>query len=220
MDKWTDRLSEYLDGELSAAETEALEVHLLECAECGQTLHELRGVVAEAARVLDRPPETDLWQAIAARIEQPAVDDVATVQRGRRISFSVFQLLAASVVLMLMTAGSVYLLMPRQQQPTQTASTLATPSNVQRVAAKTASNYEVAITDLEAALKTNRTQLDTATVRILEKNLRAIDGAIAEAKAALERDPGNQYLNHYLDQTMQRKIQLLRRATGIVRAQT
>ena len=83
-----------------------------------------------------------------------------------------------------------------------------------------AGNYSAAISEMETALANSRTQLDTATVRIIESNLKAIDNAINEARLALARDPGNSYLNRYLDQTMQRKVQLLRRATGIIRAQT
>ena len=57
-DQWTDRLSEYVDGELAAGERTALEAHLATCAECRATLEELRRVVpvvealvAEGARV-------------------------------------------------------------------------------------------------------------------------------------------------------------------------
>lgn len=45
-DKWSERLSEYLDGELGADEAAALEQHLAECAKCSEALAELRLVVA------------------------------------------------------------------------------------------------------------------------------------------------------------------------------
>ncbi len=67
-DVWTDRLSDYLDGELSERDCRALERHLGECAECEATLAELRSVVGEARLLADEPPEVDLWPAIAARI--------------------------------------------------------------------------------------------------------------------------------------------------------
>jgi len=89
-----------------------------------------------------------------------------------------------------------------------------------RVESPAAANYNVAINEMAAALQTGRAQLDSSTVRVLETNLRAIDSAINEARNALARDPGNPYLNRYLDETMQKKIQLLRRATEVVRAQT
>ena len=37
-DQWTDRLSEYLDGELLTGERTALEEHLVGCAACRATL--------------------------------------------------------------------------------------------------------------------------------------------------------------------------------------
>lgn len=219
-DEWTERLSDYIDGELTTEEAEALEAHLLECADCGRTLHELRAVVARAGQVIDRPPANDLWQGIAARIAETG-QDVETPAK-RRLSFSIPQLAAASVALMLMSAGTMYLMVKDGEQPAvqQIAERPASQGAVTSVGARTAANYNDAIDELESALKDGRTQLDSSTVRVLETNLRAIDVAIADARQALSRDPDNQYLNRYLDQTMQRKVQLLRRATGILRAQT
>lgn len=223
MDQWTDRLSDYMDGEVTQDEAEALEAHLLECPECGRTLQELRAVVTRAQQVIDRPPVNDLWAGISARIaetEQASV--VAERKTWRRFTFSVSQLAAASVALMLMSAGTMYLMVsdrdgaPVAQAP---AGQSAEPA-VLNVGDREEANYGSAIDELEAALKNGRTQLDSSTVRVLETNLRAIDAAIADARQALSRDPDNQYLNRYLDQTIQRKVQLLRRATGILRAQT
>jgi hypothetical protein len=222
-DKWTDRLSEYLDNELTEAETEALEAHLLECADCGRSLEQLRAVVARAQQIIDRPPVNDLWQGIADRIEQPVVD-VAPQHRAHRVAFSIPQLIAASIVLVLLSAGTMYMYVKKDVQLIATAPNQqaietdeAQPYNIKPVAAKT---YENAIGELERALNQGRSQLDTTTVKVLEKNLRTIDVAINEAKAALSNDPKNAYLNRYLDETMQKKIQLLRRATGILRAET
>jgi hypothetical protein len=219
IDKWTDRLSDYIDGELTAAEAEALEAHLLECADCGRTVHELRAVVARAGQVIDRPPANDLWPGIAVRIAE--TEQGVEAPAKRRVSFSIPQLAAASVALMLMSAGTMYLMLNERQQPV--AQVIEQPANqgaVTSVGARTAANYNDAIDELETALENGRTQLDSSTVRVLETNLRAIDIAIADARLALSRDPDNQYLNRYLDQTIQRKVQLLRRATGILRAQT
>lgn len=227
---WTDRLSDYIDGELELADREALEAHLLECVDCGRALHELRAVVARAGQVIDRPPDPDLWPGIAARIAAADVRNAAPA-RGRRLSFSVPQLVAASVVLMLLSGSTMYLMLTRTGTPqvavAPSASGSREPITADRalampvaVTSPAAANYDVAIDELEQALASRSSQLDTATVRVLESSLRIIDGAIAEAQAALSRDPGNPYLNRYLDQTMQKKIQLLRRATGILRAQT
>src|SRR3989442_10164618 len=67
-DQWTDRLSEYLDGELTSPERTAFEAHLASCDACRTTLDELRRVVTNARALDDRPPAADLWPAVAARI--------------------------------------------------------------------------------------------------------------------------------------------------------
>src|SRR2546425_12951853 len=69
-DQWTDRLSEYLDGELTAPERTTLEAHLASCEGCRTTLAELRRVVTNARALDDRPPAADLWPAVAARIRR------------------------------------------------------------------------------------------------------------------------------------------------------
>lgn len=222
-DQWTDRLSEYLDDELPHVERAALEAHLLECMECGRTLQELRQVVAQAAHLHDREPERDLWSGIAARIsagEAEAVTAVTSTSQGkRRVSFSIPQLVAASIVLVLMSGGSMYLLFQRGQAGAPTvAENTARPVNP-TVHAVTR-NYDAAVEELEGVLERNRDQLDTATVRILEQNLAIIDRAILDARAALGQEPANPYLGRYLDQAMQKKVQLLQRATRVMRAET
>ena len=226
-DMWTEKLSEYIDGELSVADTEALEAHLMECAECGRTLQQLRTVVARAGQVIDREPTTDLWQGIAARIAVAEVEtdtSLATSPGKRRLSFSIPQLTAASVALMLMSAGTMYMMVgrdaeqvavnqPAVQQPAAASPGTASVRQVTR-------NYDAAVAELEQVLDRNRDQLDTATVRVLEQNLAIIDRAITDARAALGQEPANPYLSKYLDQAMQKKVQLLKRATSVMRAQT
>ena len=55
-DQWTDRLSEYLDGELAPSVRAELEQHLLQCAECEATLADIRRVVGRAGSLADRDP--------------------------------------------------------------------------------------------------------------------------------------------------------------------
>ena len=67
-DQWTDRLSEYLDGELAGSERTALEAHLASCGNCRATLEELRRVVGRARALDDRLPTAVLWPGIAQHI--------------------------------------------------------------------------------------------------------------------------------------------------------
>jgi tetratricopeptide (TPR) repeat protein len=113
-DRWTDRLSEYLDGELGADEARELEAHLASCAGCREVLADLRRIVGGAAALRDREPEAELWAGIERRIrEEPPQARVVALfdakRERRRVSFSVPQLLAAGLVLALASAGSVWL---------------------------------------------------------------------------------------------------------------
>ena len=80
--------------------------------------------------------------------------------------------------------------------------------------------YQSAVRDLERVLALGRGRLDTATVRVLEQNLRIIDAAIAESQRALAADPASPYLNAHLANTMRRKLELLRQASRLVAART
>lgn len=113
-DRWTDRLSEYLDGELAPEEVRELEAHLEGCAECREVAADLRRVTELAATLRDREPETELWAGISERIrkepQEVRVVSLFDAKRARRrVSFSVPQLLAASIVLALVSAGSVWM---------------------------------------------------------------------------------------------------------------
>lgn len=123
-DEWTDRLSEYLDGELSADEQRAVESHLRACAPCAAVLNDLKRVVAraQAAGAAARPPQADLWAGIAERIDaertwavgaRPA-DNVTSIRARapRRIAFTLPQLAAAAIVVAAVSGGLVWQLRP------------------------------------------------------------------------------------------------------------
>ncbi len=219
-DQWTDRLSEYLDGELGAAERAALEGHLATCGECGATLAELRRVVARAGALDDRPPTADLWPAIAEHI---GVVSLPARRARRRIVFTVPQLAAASVALALVSSATAWLLIragaraPVAEAPTPAPSAPATPATAAMYPDK---RYAAQVADLERALERGRGQLDTTTVRVIEKNLRIINRAIREAQSALAADPANSYLNLHLAQEMRRKLELLRQAAALTGARS
>jgi hypothetical protein len=208
-DRWHDRLSEYLDDELDRADRERMEAHLQSCEQCRTDLRALAGVVARARTLSDRPPAADLWDGIRSRIG-------AGTSRGRpahRFSFTLPQLVAAGLALMLLSGSMVWLARlggPRTDFPSIAAEPSVQPVNFADGA------YDDAIADLQRTLEAGRARLDPETVRILEENLAAIDRAIAQCRDALAADPSNVYLNTYLAQSRARKLELLRRITSII----
>ena len=207
-DQWTNRLSEYLDGELDSMERSALEAHLATCGTCYATLAELRQVVARAKALEDSPPAADLWPDIRARLTRGS-ETRRHAPGSRRFSFSVPQLLAASIALMLLSGGGAWLAF-------RPAAVNVTPRPGTPITQVTwTARTDLAVAELQEALTRNESRLDTATVRVVRQNLAAIDRAIAEARAALENDPGNTYLNLHLANTMRRKVELLRRVNAL-----
>lgn len=115
--------------------------------------------------------------------------------------------------------------MPVDTQP-QTAESVATPEvetpNAPRapspapesatLAGSTTSEYDRDVGRLRAILQERRSELDSSTVTVLERNLALIDSAIAESRAALERDPGSEFLADQLARVMTKKVAILRTA--------
>ncbi len=118
-DRWTDRLSDYLDGELDAGERAALERHLAGCDECALALDELRAVIAAAGSLEDTPPEHDLWAGIAAKLGpvpgtvQPEPAVISLPERRRRLSFTLPQLAAAGIAVVALSSTVVWLVTTR-----------------------------------------------------------------------------------------------------------
>lgn len=216
-DQWTDRLSAYLDGELAAAERAALEAHLETCAQCRATLAELGRVVARAGALEDREPANDLWPGVAQQIRQGRVADRPVRHDRRRFSLTVPQLLAASVALVLLSGGGVWLALHGPAVQTRPPFGGDGPNGTP---VAWTGRTDAAIADLQDVLARNENRLDTATVRVVRENLALIDRAIAQARRALEADPRNAYLNRHLADTMRRKLDLLRRVNAIAATQS
>lgn len=230
---YTDRLSEYLDGELDANERAEVAAHLAVCDDCARTLAELREVLAAARTLPLREPATDLWPQIAASIgaapqDAPRVLDLTQVRRTRavrRLSFTLPQLAVAALGLIAVSATSVWLLVGSGSGGADAPLAADAPVAVQRAPVLTASDrveadMDLAVGDLERVLQEGRSQLDPQTIRTIEANLRLVDQAIAEARAAVEKDPNSEYLNTYLAESMRRKLSLLRQSTAALRATT
>jgi len=237
-DEFAERLSDYLDDELTREERDAVEAHLAACPACATTLADLQRVVERARSIGPRPPRTDLWPGIASRIASRSPLHTS----AKRISFTLSQLAAAAVVLIALSSAVGWQLAGRSanhlrqgyggQEASRYPGVVATERlahpEIERSTEREASaerslqpvsladaQYDAAVADLEHALAKGRGRLDKTTIAIVEENLSIIDQAIAQAREALASDPANTYLSGHLVEARRKKLDLLRRATAL-----
>jgi hypothetical protein len=216
-DQWNDRLSEYLDNELSRPERFELEAHLKVCTACRATLEELKAVVVRAGRLEDREPEYDLWPGVREAIGSRKVVELDSRRKlARRFTFSLPQLVAAAAALVLVSGGTAWVMSNPDGGGREVADAPQPPRfETQSVSFDRKGRADSAITELERILQEESGRLDSSTVRILTQNLALIDRAIGQARKALESDPSNPYLNDHLARTMRKKIEVLRHAADL-----
>ncbi len=226
-DHWTGRLSEYLDGDVTESERAQLEGHIAACSDCRAVLEQLEVVKRRAETLEDRPPQSELWPGIAERIREIPRDGSVVIGlgerrpgHGRQFTFTVPQLIAAGIALMVVSAAGVWLAhsavsrgysvpAAAETQPFVGSAVLAGFDVVQ---------YDAAVAELEQVLSEARERLDPATARVLEQSLATIDEAIADAYGALRTDPADGYLTAHLTAVMRRKITVLQRAAALANA--
>ncbi len=224
---WTDRLSDYLDGELSPDERSSLEGHLSTCPECAHVLDELRAVVRRSQGLRDTPPARDLWGGIARAIRSlPQEDDqvidfsarlasIDPLETDGRLRLSLSQVVAASLIIMVGSAAVSWSLKPVASNGGVDGGTAPAAVVQASLPGGVGASYAEELARLEALLSEHRDELDVNTVRILEKNLAIIDRAIEESGEALAGDPSNGYLREHLDRAVRRKVGFLRDASLI-----
>jgi hypothetical protein len=203
-DTWTDRLSEFVDGDLTEKERLELEHHLESCSSCRTIVSQLREVVARAQRLEDRPPAHDLWPVIVRSANRPS----------RRVSMSFVELIAASLFIALVSGLTVWVVTGRDRGASSTSAGLSTANPAVQIKSGGAT-YDRAVVDLLQALDEGRNQLSPRTIDVMERSLTTVDRAIAEASAALDQDPGNVFLSLHLARERQRKLALLRQVQNL-----
>jgi hypothetical protein len=234
-----DRLGDYLDGELTCEEAIDLELHLAACPACREELAGLRRLISDLSVLPHRAaPARDLRPEIRSRLglEPVAATPAPPVLSrpgagGPRPSLlaSFRELLArhpapaalASALLVLVVSTAIRWRVPPgapgdEAGPAVAGAAPPAPGAVSPVAyRRTENRYVDAIGDMEEVLRRERGRLSPETVRILERNLEVIDRAIAESRAALERDPGNAALHSLMISAYGQKLELLQRAREV-----
>lgn len=167
-------------------------------------------------------PSRDLWPGIANRM-QSAPQSAAPLTTTHTVSFS-FTLpqLAMAATLLIAVASGLTWMVARPPSVTPSEPVIQAygvpdeaPAGQIQQANFADAQFNAAVSDLERILREERDRLDPRTVLIIERNLKAIDDAITEARMALDEDPANPYLNSHLADARRRKLDLLRHATTL-----
>lgn len=181
-----------LDGS-GAGDGRALAEHLASCASCRALEEDLRRLRAAAAELPPEiPPSRDLWPGIAARIGRPR----ASGWRGPGMWLAATALVAV---------GSSAL----------TAAWLRSDDPPPPVSVAWDRDLDRACDELRAAVEARRDELDPETLALVEENLRIVDRAVAETRAALAADPNNADLQKSLADVGEQRLALLRLALDL-----
>ncbi|MGH7695502.1 MAG: zf-HC2 domain-containing protein, partial [Gemmatimonadaceae bacterium] len=230
-----DLLSDYLENTISLPLRAAVDGHVASCVRCAAVLADVRSIVDRAAALPALKPSHDLWSGIEARLDSPVVPITAAASSRRFRVPTWIGLAAAAAVLIVATsvltrqwvtsggkeAPSVAI---TPSQPIARPESLGTESTavapvtpvrtaVSRERVSAAVTYGREIARLEAFVRQRGDSLDPTTKAIIENSMRIIDSALVEARAALARDPASRFLTDQVDQTLQKKMELLRTVT-------
>jgi hypothetical protein len=231
-------LGDYADGVLAASDRGAAAAHLEACPSCRRELERLREVLAMAAAMpASVVPDADLWPAVRAEIERRRViplDATRGAEAGERVD-SVWSvrfisrwtrrervlLAAAAVLLVVATSALTAIVLDRRGGGSPMARGPEAPGAVTGTGVPVAlpvayraieADYQRTIDELRASLDARQGALSPTTIATVDRSLRIIDEAIAEARTALANDPGNRALVDMLTAGYEQKVDLLRRA--------
>lgn len=231
-------LSDYLEGTLDPAARAALEAHAAACDRCRALLADVSAITTAAAALPDVEPTRDLWPGIVDRIAAPVVTlPIPGRSPGRsfvRPWYLAPATLAAAAALLIAATVTVTLLATRSgpvgpsvvasnptnipvARPVDSLPAIPAPAPRVKNASGTKPNavpvqqiYAAEIAELDSIVRERHSELDTGTVAVIEKNLRIIDQAIEQSRAALARDPNSGFLHNQLNDALNQKIALLR----------
>jgi hypothetical protein len=192
-----------------------------------QTAARLESLIARvrASSPSDAPID-ELWPDIRSRIEAAKVSPLASptlppdrTARRRRTMIGATLVAAAALVVALLP------ILPGPFSRTHTPQAPAVPLPPESSALPSTGPTLISVTDSERVyaeetrlllnrLELERSMLRPETARVLDRDLRVIDQAIAELKTAIAHDPRNPALHQLLASSYRQKAELLKRVAN------
>jgi anti-sigma factor RsiW len=209
-----EQLSEFADGDLAPDVASAIDRHLARCATCRANLDRVHAVIEHAGTLPARiEPPVEAWAVVRSRLRQRSG---SAPRRGYWIRE--WGLRAAAALVLVAGSSALTVLVLRARPPAHVAPSWREPASASAVPAAVRAvdrSYADVLDELTVTISAQRGALAPETIATLERTLRVIDEAIAEARVALAADPGNDALIDVLAANYEQKVQLLRRVSEL-----
>jgi len=212
----TERLSAFVDGDLSATEAAAVRAHAATCPDCTAALADLRALVANTAG-LDAPePPPTLWPSIAGALDRHEPRGWFSIANWR--PFAVGALAGAAVVGLAIVALPVLRGTQRgvpaaspgaEMVATSTATVDPLLHEAEAEFAEAAAAYERSIEKLRGLLAREEARWSPQERTRMAERLGRLDDAIARSRELAHRTPGDSAGNEQLFAAYQQKIAFL-----------
>jgi anti-sigma factor RsiW len=208
----SERLSAFLDGDLTPPEAAALRTHAAACPACTAAIADLRAVVA-STRALDAPePPPTLWPAIEGELQRRERFTWLSVANWR--PFAVGALAGAVVVVLVVVAlpalrGRPPVAVAPPVEPAAAAITDPLLTEAETEFAQAAAAYERSIAKLRTLLAREEARWSPQVRSRTAERLARLDEAIARSRDLARRTPGDSAGNEQLFAAYQQKIAFL-----------
>lgn len=206
----------YLDGTLTESERRGLESHLKTCEECAA---EVTGIRTLLDRTHDLPrsvkPARDLWPDIELKAGlTPEAASRPREHHAPRLPWSWGRGLALAAALVIVAGGIFLMTLDRvpEQIPPRVA---ALPAGVAPTIRALDAESRGASKQLMAVLQKGPGAVGSTAVLAITENIKLLDQAVEESRAALAADPDNRKILRRLMEQYERRLTLLRRATRL-----
>ena len=227
-ERYSEWLSDSVDGTLDGPKQAELDAHLRGCAECRELLSDLMEIRAAAATLDRLTPSPDMWKAIAAKIDAPhaaalpfrRVEPRASVMslwRSKQAS-SFVQLAAAAALVMMLGAAAWFGLSTRPApNGSESNAELARATSELQLAEQ---HYLNAIAALEQLTVQKDNVLDPSVSAEIAQSLASIDRAINDSRAALKTEPRSFVAQTSLLEALRMKVALLQETVSLMNARS
>ena len=201
-DAWTDRLSDYLDGELDQKSHDEAAQHLECCAQCRATLRDLRRIRDWASTLQPDAGDAREWTALELRIRRRA-----NFTLGLRVAAMVLGAIGLAALAWYATGGP----------GGEVVGGTAIDAGASVVPSSGDVDYAAEVHALETLLRERGHDLDPRTRKALQAGLESIHETLAMVRQELARNPQNGLLRELELRSRQQKLSLLNRTVLLSR---